>query len=264
MTVHWINDELMRESFVLGFNRVKGSHTFIVIASHVYEIHVQFNIDRKVTDTVTDNARNFEKAFKIFQDSDDTNIQTNSNVDSNSKTASSDDDDSDDLNIDMPSFVDLVLDSCDDSLDISLPTQMRCCSHTMNLVATVDVENTVKNAMNANFKKQYRSVFAKLRAFFNISHRSTKSQDIIYDVCQCRFPNPVVTRWNSLFDAVKKIQERKEDIIKVFDKLKLTSITILEWEFLKEYVDIMTPVAYAIDYFQGTFAKHLYTHVLVI
>lgn len=133
----------------------------------------------------------------------------------------------------------------------TLPPQLRCCSHTMNLVATSDVENILKNSKNSTFKKLYRSVFGKLQSFYNISHRSTKSQDIIFDIYKCKFPCPVVTRWNSMYDSSKKIYSKKDDIIKVFEALKLTAMTSTDWNFLKEYLNIMEPIAFVIEYFQG-------------
>lgn len=247
MTAHFINSDLKRESYVLSFERMVGSHTHAVLGRKIYEIHSKFNIERKVTDTVTDNAKNFTKAFETFHDDE---IRSDT-VDDDNDDAVDDDEDDDIIVEDIPSFDIEEGEGFDDNFDISLPSHIRCCSHTMNLVATTDIENIVTNSKNSIFKKQYRSVFAKLKSFFNLSRRSTKSQDIILEICQCRFPQPSITRWNSLYDAVKKIYCKKNDVVKVFEALNLTSVTTTEWEFLKEYLDVMAPLAYAIDYFQG-------------
>ena len=65
MTCHWIDHHsLKREQAVLACRRVKGSHSFDVIAKEIENIHRDFQIETKVVRTTTDNGSNFVKAFK--------------------------------------------------------------------------------------------------------------------------------------------------------------------------------------------------------
>lgn len=67
MTCHWIDDTtLQRRSAALACARVKGRHTFDVLAAKISEIHTEYKLDQKVRATVTDNGSNFVKAFKEF------------------------------------------------------------------------------------------------------------------------------------------------------------------------------------------------------
>lgn len=54
-----------------------------------------------------------------------------------------------------------------------------------------------------------------------------------------------------MFDSIKKIFSRKEDVVKVFEALKLSALTSADWDLIKEYLEVMEPIAFAIDYFQG-------------
>jgi hypothetical protein len=65
MTVHWIGSDLQRHSACLAVRRVIGSHTHDVIAAAIENMHKEFGIASKMNCTITDNGRNFLKAFKV-------------------------------------------------------------------------------------------------------------------------------------------------------------------------------------------------------
>lgn len=65
MTIHWLDhDTLERKSKGLACHRLEGRHTYDVLARAIEMVLFEFNIQDKTTCIVTDNARNFEKAFK--------------------------------------------------------------------------------------------------------------------------------------------------------------------------------------------------------
>lgn len=68
VTAHWINvNSLKRQSAVLACRRFQGTHNFDRIAEMLCDIHSEFDLDSsKVLATVTDNASNFAKAFRLF------------------------------------------------------------------------------------------------------------------------------------------------------------------------------------------------------
>ena len=66
VTVHWFDDKLHRKSACLGIRRIRGTHSYDVIAKSIESIHVEFGITDKVTATTTDNGSNFVKAFEVF------------------------------------------------------------------------------------------------------------------------------------------------------------------------------------------------------
>lgn len=48
--------------------------------------------------------------------------------------------------------------------------------------------------------------------------------DKVVEHCSCKLPIPVVTRWNSKYDATKKILKYKKKIVTLFDILKLNKL----------------------------------------
>ncbi len=68
MTVHWIDSiSFKREKAALACKRVRGRHTYDVIASEIEQVHSAFGLSHKVTACVTDNGSNFVKAFRMFE-----------------------------------------------------------------------------------------------------------------------------------------------------------------------------------------------------
>lgn len=132
---------------------------------------------------------------------------------------------------------------------VILPDHLRCCSHTLNLIATTDAESALQSA---SYKKLYRQSTAKTSAIWNLTSRSTKAADAAFQIVGNRFLVPCVTRWNSYYDAIKKIvscDERK--LTDVCKALELPPLIHTEVAFLKEYVSVMAPVAAALDILQG-------------
>lgn len=65
MTCHWINPKtLERVSCLLAIKRIKGSHTYNILAKKMESVYLYFNISDKVIYTTTDNGSNFVKSFQ--------------------------------------------------------------------------------------------------------------------------------------------------------------------------------------------------------
>lgn len=155
VTCHYINTDLSRRSAVLTCRRIKFSHTYVEIGHLLAEIHKSFNlVGKKLVGTVTDNAANFAKSFKIYSIPE--------NVDTQDTDSVNDDDQSIISSQNIPDLktlqlsIDVDSDDDDDSA-INLPPHLRCCSHTLNLIATVDSEEALKVT---DYKKIYNSTFA--------------------------------------------------------------------------------------------------------
>lgn len=61
----------------------------------------------------------------------------------------------------------------------------------------------------------------------------------------------MITRWNSFYDAIKKIIHCREKVTECFDELKICRLKPIEWKFLEEYVQVMMPLTTALDKLQG-------------
>jgi hypothetical protein len=64
-TIHWYEKgSLQRKNACLAIRRVKGSHTFDVLAKLIEDIHVEFSVTSKLRASTTDNGSNFCKCFR--------------------------------------------------------------------------------------------------------------------------------------------------------------------------------------------------------
>lgn len=132
---------------------------------------------------------------------------------------------------------------------IRLPPHITCASHSLNLIATTDAEKTVDKC--AVYKKTSRSAFAKCQSFWNKLSRSTSVADTVFEICKKRFPVPIITRWNSWYDAISKLISEKTKVNESMEKLDMSKLKSTEWDFLTEYCQFMQPLAMALDKLQG-------------
>ena len=168
VTIHWIDEESLRIcSGALACRRLAGRHTYDVLAEMLEDIHRDFTIKEKVTVTTTDNGSNFVKAFSMFAEVQRT-IE-----------GSGEEEDEDDEDDEQPVFINVthILNEADSKGHYSLPLHQRCACHTLNLVATRDVESAL--SQSEPFKKMSRSTLAKCQALWNKQHRSTQASDTI-------------------------------------------------------------------------------------
>lgn len=130
----------------------------------------------------------------------------------------------------------------------ALPKQYRCCSHTLNLIATTDA---AKAKVDAQYKRIHNSSLAKACAIWNSVHRSTKCADVVEKLCGGKLKVPCPTRWNSTFDAIQKLLSFKQQLPAVCEQLQKPKFRNVEIEFLTEYATVMEPLAVALDCLQG-------------
>jgi hypothetical protein len=162
VTAHWIDPQtLLRSSAALACERMKGRHTYDVIAAALNAVHTAYRINNKVIVTVTDNGSNFVKAFKEYQ-LDDSVLVSNDNDDKNPD--------------DIISFTEVGqllsrrdISDDDDDCDFFLPPHHRC-SCTLNLIASHDIAAADSDS---SYNRVSRSALAKCSALWNKACRHT-------------------------------------------------------------------------------------------
>uniref|UniRef100_A0A3P9IX79 HAT C-terminal dimerisation domain-containing protein n=1 Tax=Oryzias latipes TaxID=8090 RepID=A0A3P9IX79_ORYLA len=188
VTIHWFNqDTLERHKAALACKRVRGRHTFDVIAAELEQIHSSFGLLNKVVATVTDNASNFVKAFKTFPPPES---------DEDEKEEEEEEEQEDVLFTDIAE----ALTSVSDEGHITLPPHYRCASHTINLISTSDVEKYLTSSPTT--KSVYRVTIAKCTALWTKASRSTVAAEQVQEVSQRKLLVPSSTRWNSFYDPL--------------------------------------------------------------
>ena len=201
VTCHWIDSETLLRSVALACRRLKGSHTFGVIASALEDVHAKYGIRQKVVTTTTDNGSNFVKAFAVFGADARADEEAAGEVEQ--------------CTADGVVFEEIsaVLDT-DDFTDYHLPSHQRCACHSLNLVCTTDLQHAEDNAA---YRKLSRGAFGKCQAIWNRAGRSALAVEIIKDNCGLMVIRPNATRWNSEFMAVERLvrisKEKGEDAL---------------------------------------------------
>ncbi|KAK0155357.1 hypothetical protein N1851_002314 [Merluccius polli] len=242
VTLHWISrSTLERNKAALACRRIRGKHTYDVIGAEIENIHSSYGLLNKVVATVTDNGSNFVKAFKVYQPQPVTESDDETEVGESTPT------------VDDVTFLDLseILTAEDESDgQLSLPPHHRCASHTINLISTNDVDKYLTS--NAESKAVYRSSTAKCTALWTKSSRSTLASETVEEVSKRKLLVPTSTRWNSFFDAVKRIAEiPMSELNTLCTKLGVKCFKDKEYQFLHEYCTAMKPLTAALDILQG-------------
>lgn len=186
VTSHWLDEEtLERKSAALACPRLKGKHTYDVLAAKLEDIHTDYDIQAKIVMTTTDSGSNFVKAFSVFGAAATANAEE---PDASNEVAFED--------------VSEDLTRAEDSLEYHLPPHHRCAAHSLNLVSTVDAEKAEENPA---YKRLSRATFAKCQSLWNKSSRSSQAAEVIEDECGLVLLKPNATRWNSVFMAVERL-----------------------------------------------------------
>lgn len=82
--------------------------------------------------------------------------------------------------------------------------------------------------------------------------RKPKSAEVIKEYLGHQLIYPCPTRWNSLYDSIGHLMKSKSKLNNLFDKLgKTNNFSAIELEYLEEFIEVLKPIATALDYLQG-------------
>lgn len=276
---------------------MKGSHTYNILAKKMESVYLYFNISDKVIYTTTDNGSNFVKSFQMFGQSSEVQAVYNNlkekeilstleemneeeNVYGNDGESNIEEELEEDIEFSSIPISEVLNNeefnsnqqsnsNWEDTLLYNLPKHHRCASHTLNLIATADIEkafrsNDDKNVTNrcllGAYKKQSRLTFAKCQAIWNKQNRSSQMADIVKTNLDVYLKTPNDTRWNSWFDAIKFLiihfKMSPSKFYKICDALTVNRFSKTVIEFLDEYLLVMEPQCVCLDVLQGE--KHMY------
>lgn len=100
-----------------------------------------------------------------------------------------------------------------------------------------------------------RSVDGKLQAVWNKQKQSYLATDFIKQSLDRLFVVKNATRWNSYYDALVRVKEfidqKSDDLKRVFEHLKLPVLTKKEEEYIAEFVLVAQPLSEALDSLQN-------------
>ena len=145
-------------------------------------------------------------------------------------------------------------------VEYELPPHQRCAAHTLNLVASTDVD---KHLQSSTFSKSvYRSSFAKCTALWNKTRRSTIAADKMNEKLKRKLLVPSPTCWNSFYDSIVRVVENSSVTLnELCTGISLRSFGEKELAFLKEYCVTLEPLSRGLDILQGE--DHCYCDTLL-
>jgi len=256
VTCHWIDsNSLQRHSVSLACSRIKGRHTYDVVASALYKIHATYKIQNKIVATTTDSGSNFVKAFKSYQ----TLRNSDGEEDDDEDEDENENENEDDETINLFEILDNVTHEQEEANSfIQLPPHLRYIYdfHTLDLIAKNDVDKMVQNS-DTNFKKCYRKVLGKCSSLWTKQNMSNLVAEKIHDTLEVYLKTPNKTRWNCTFDSLLQIQNillgsnGHKKMNNIMDFCEIQRFTNQEVQLIQEYCDVMTPLAESLDFLQG-------------
>lgn len=221
ITGHFILDWVLK-SVMICCKRFKQKHTSENIRHEYEETVSSFDINKKITCVVSDNAANMVKAFDFSLPGFEVEITAIQNTDSDDD----DDEDNDDNDDNFTLFDD------DEIKHECLPKHARCYAHTLQLVVNDGLRECSSNL---------KSVIGKVSNVVKHVRKSVNASDILEE--ENRLQTATVTRWNSqliMIRSVLKIPEEK--LNKVEGAQKISSY---ERKLLSELCTILEPFEHA-------------------
>ena len=135
-------------------------------------------------------------------------------------------------------------------LEYELPPHERCAAHTLNLVASSDIDKAL--CTSSLSKNVYRSSFAKCTSLWSKPSQSTVASDHVEETLKRKLTVPTSTHWNSYHDAVSRTTENTLDEINALcTKLELRCFNDKKFTFLTEYCKVLYPLVRGLGILQG-------------
>ncbi|XP_077388428.1 zinc finger BED domain-containing protein 4 [Festucalex cinctus] len=229
MTCHWIDgNSLERKSAALGFARMQGRLKYDSVAARIHDIHVAYGIESKVQTTVTDNASPFVNVFKEF--------------------ALDGTDCSDDVGV-FENVCAVLEGEPEQDMLLFLPTIQRCASHTLEQIVTEDFWRAVSQGPMCQL---YYSTMSKVYSIWTKCHHLQVGMEAAEEIKKMALFVPAVIRWNVEYCALQKIVSLTErELTELSARLDVGRLQPEEMDFLKEYVTVFHPLAFALELFQA-------------
>lgn len=133
--------------------------------------------------------------------------------------------------------------------ELSLPLGVRCAAHTANLVSTTDLKKVLQK--NATLKKAHEQMMKKCSLLWKTA-KFRRSKEIMKKELGIILKRPVITRWNSLHNALAQILELKNEIPNLCRKLDIRKIlSEANFTYIKYYVESTKDISTFTTIIQG-------------
>uniref|UniRef100_A0ABM5FHD7 Uncharacterized protein isoform X3 n=1 Tax=Pogona vitticeps TaxID=103695 RepID=A0ABM5FHD7_9SAUR len=249
VTAHWINPATLKREFgALACRQLEGPPNYCTLVKALHNVYAEYGIHNKVMCITADNGKHF--IAKEAVDSVDVSCGGEDGREAKVEFVCVSE------ILDTGSEQQKEVAELDGSL--CLPPHRRCASHTLNLVATQDIQAMIsdssRNSPLGAFRKHFLSLMDKCSQLWSRQNQSIQFAEYIHEQCGTYLKVPDKTRWNSTFDALKQLNEflatAPEKVDDVMEHCSLDRIAEAERVLLQEYMEIMGPLARALDILQ--------------
>ncbi|XP_076280283.1 uncharacterized protein LOC143209036 [Lasioglossum baleicum] len=163
VTLHWISSDYKIKSAALACRRFPGVHSFDRITDILTSIHAEFGLTRdKIVATVTDNATNFVKAFKLFGVLESAIQLEDEEDDIPTEEEAEEEDDVEGYNRSL--------------MDHILPRHIRCAAHTLSLCVTTNMMNAIRG--DEMLSAMHTDVMQKCNILWKAAMRPKSAEEI--------------------------------------------------------------------------------------
>lgn len=233
MTVHFVNESMNFESYVLDCASFEGKHTSNNISNKCVAIVESYELQDKIAFVVTDNASNMVKAFrnccKLFGETED--AEESSQVPDRAEDGAVLDEENVSLMMEVEEIPNEVQELIE-SLDFIGRKRVPCVIHTLQLAVLDGLKNT----------KCLSTVQAKTCRLSSIIHTSTTFSEEYFAEFKTTVPRTTITRWNSMFlqlAAVNKLDAMKLKKLLIQSNHEQCILTSREHTTLQEAVAVL-------------------------
>ena len=150
--MHWIDPSTLKlRKAAIACAQLTGHHANNVLAANIIDIHEKFGLSGKIRATVTDNRSNFVMAFATFVLPDVSLLSSFAEDELEEEVIFENVND-----LMVPKQLDMQVDLT--QIEYELPLHQRYAAHTLNLVASTDVDKFLSSSpLSRNI---YRSSFS--------------------------------------------------------------------------------------------------------
>nr|XP_016853404.1 PREDICTED: uncharacterized protein LOC100554977 [Anolis carolinensis] len=253
VAAHWINPGTLKREFgALACKRLRGRPSYAVLATALRDVHVEYRIHNKVVCMTVDSGSNFAGTLRVFKNKETEAAET---------SEASDEDSEDKAEVEFVPLFEILEagnkagERTGDNDGLRLPPFQRCASHTLNLVATCDVQGLIsESAQNSPlglFRKHFSSLTAKCNKLWREQKASPQMAEYILEQCGAYLKVPDRSRWDSTYEALKQLSRLLSAmplrVGAVMDRCSLARVTAEEGLAAREYTEVMAPLAQALD-----------------
>ncbi|XP_076034188.1 uncharacterized protein LOC143020993 isoform X2 [Oratosquilla oratoria] len=241
MTGHWIGKDLRRQHCTLACREIKEKQTSNHLAQVITDIHQEFGLANKVVATTTDNGANYMATFRHFGAAE--------------VAVEGQEEEDPEVVVDQPGNLHVQLHQVAPEMAVQLPVHYRCGAHTINLMATVDVQSVP--GWNHGPSAPFTKAASKAQATWNLQNRSYIVANSIKEKTGRKLKTFCVTRWNSYYDAVSSLmdilsnQDKMRALNDIISKEGVPTVDEMDKQVLSEYIKVMKPVAECLDNVQS-------------